>query len=232
VTPPIAAVHTQVAARLREVRCAKLESTITNDRTVRIQGFAGSDQDVARLRSDVAQIAGVRNVNANVTVYPWPQCEVFLNFADALRTPHGLSATLVGVPARVLTEGDSLIVQITTPSFPSHLYVTYLQANGDVVHLSWPDGRFPKPLPPNTRTTFGGGVGGQPTYRISPPVGDEMIIVVASASPLFQDELPETTSDREYLSSFRKAFLVPPKEGGGSRTVSAVALPLKTRPKQ
>jgi hypothetical protein len=78
---------------------------------------------------------------------------------------------------------------------------------------------------------FGGGSSGQPVYRITAPVGDEIVVVVASASPLFQDELVETTNDREYLSSFRKAFLVTPRSGGGARVVSAVAVPIRTQAK-
>ena len=69
---------------------------------------------------------------------------------------------------------------------------------------------------------------GQPVYRVGAPFGDEMILVVASASPLFA-ELPDSTTDREYLTSFRRAFLVRPQSGGGQRTVGAVATALKTR---
>jgi hypothetical protein len=231
VMPAIAAVQAQVTARLREVRCARLESTLGADRVVRLQGFAGSADDLAKLEADLRDMPGVRRVDANVTLYPWPQCEVFLNFADALKAPRGLAASFAGAPTRVLTEGDSLTVQVRTPSFPSYLYVTYLQANGDAVHLAWPQGRFPKAMRPNTEVTFGGGAGGEPVYRITPPVGDEIVVVVASASPLFQDEPPETTIDRDYLTAFRKAFLVPPKGGGGSRIVSAIAVPLTTQAK-
>jgi hypothetical protein len=231
VMPAIAAVQAQVTARLREVRCARLESTLGADRVVRLQGFAGSADDLAKLEADLRDMPGVRRVDANVTLYPWPQCEVFLNFADALKAPRGLAASFAGAPTRVLTEGDSLTVQVRTPSFPSYLYVTYLQANGEAVHLAWPQGRFPKAMRPNTEVTFGGGAGGEPVYRITPPVGDEIVVVVASASPLFQDEPPETTIDREYLTAFRKAFLVPPKGGGGSRIVSAIAVPLTTQAK-
>jgi hypothetical protein len=116
-----------------------------------------------------------------------------------------------------------------TPSYPSYLYVTYLQANGEAANLYWPQGKFPKAFVPNTKVTFGGGAGGEPIYRITRPVGDEIVIVVASASPLFQDELPETATDREYLTSFRKSFLVQPKGGGGRRVVSALAVPFKTQ---
>ena len=63
-------------------------------------------------------------------------------------------------------------------------------------------------------------------------LGDEIVVIVASASPLFQDELPDTSTSRDYLTSFRKSFLVKPKGGGGNRTVSVIALPIKTQARQ
>jgi hypothetical protein len=167
-----------------------------------------------------------------VAVHPWPQCEVFLNFADALGGPGGLSAQLRGASAPgAFRDQDSLSIEITTPAYPAYVYVTYLQASGEAAHLHWPQGRFPRPVPPGSRIVLGGGAGGQPVYRVGKPFGDEIIVVVASASPLFREELPETASDREYLTSFRKAFLVRPKDASGARVVSAVALPLRTEPR-
>ena len=228
VVPPVRTLQAEAIQRLNAVKCSRLTGSVGNDRVVHVRGFAGSAQDLAKAEEDMRAMPGVRAVDsAAVAIYRWPQCEVFLDFADALKTPRGLSIALPQASTRVLREGDSLLVQVTTPSFPSYLYVTYLQANGDAVHLAWPEGRVPKAVLPNTRITFGGG-GAQPTYRITAPVGDEIIVVVASASPLFQDELPETSIDREYLTSFRKAFLTAPRSGGGSRIVSAVAMPIRT----
>ena len=232
VTPPVATLQTQIDTRLREVACARMEGKINASRVVQLRGFAGSARDLEKLRSDLLAMPGVRKVEAKVTLYPWPQCEVFLNFADALKNRRGLGATLRGASARTFVAGDSLSIQVVTPSYPSYLYVTYLQASGDAANLYWPEGRFPKAFPPNSKVTFGGGAGGEPVYRITPPLGDEIVIVVASASPLFQDEPPETATDREYLTSFRKSFLVQPKGGGGRRIVSAVAVPLRTQAKQ
>jgi len=231
VTPPVPVVQAQIEARLREVACARIEGRIGANRVVQLRGFAGSASDLAKLRSDLLALPGVRKVEGNVTLYPWPQCEVFLNFADALKDRRGLAASLRGASGRTFMAGDSLSIQVVTPSYPSYLYVTYLQTSGDAANLYWPQGRFPRAFPPKSKVTFGGGVGGEPIYRITPPLGDEIIIVVASASPLFQDELPETATDRDYLTSFRKAFLVQPQGGGGQRTVSAVALPLRTQAK-
>ena len=231
VTPPVAAVQAQIETRLREVACARIEGRISGNRVVQLRGFAGSANDLAKLRTDLLALPGVRRVEAKVTLYPWPQCEVFLNFADALKDRRGLAATLRGASGRTFIEGDSLSIQVVTPSYPSYLYVTYLQASGEAANLYWPQGRFPKAFPPKSKVTFGGGAGGEPVYRIAPPLGDEIIIVVASASPLFQDEPPETATDREYLTSFRRSFLVQPKGGGGQRTVSAIAVPLRTQAK-
>jgi hypothetical protein len=228
VLPPVAAVQAQIDARLRDVGCARIEGRIGASRVVQLRGFSGSAGDLARIGSDIGALPGVRRVETKVTLYPWPQCEVFLNFADALKTPRGLAANLRGASARVFTEGDSLSIQVTTPSHPSYLYVTYLQASGEAANLYWPQGRFPKAFPPRTKVTFGGGAGGEPVYRIARPVGDEIIVIVASASPLFQDELPDTATDRDYLTSFRKSFLRQPESGGGQRVVSVIAVPLKT----
>jgi hypothetical protein len=228
--PAIAAVQKQVTARLSDVTCSRLEGSISAERAVRLRGFAGSADDLAKLQADLLAMPGVRRVESEARLYPWPQCEVFLNFSQALAERTGTTVRLGGGDGSRFRDGDSLSIEVVTPSYPSYLYVSYLQASGEVAHLSWPEGRFPKALAPNTRITFGGGATGQPVYRVGKPFGDEIIVVVASASPLFQDDLPETATDREYLTSFRKAFLVRPKGGGGQRIVSAVAVPLKTQP--
>ena len=136
-----------------------------------------------------------------------------------------------GASAQAFAAGDSLAIEVVTPAYPTYLYVTYLQASGDAANLYWPEGKFPKALPPNTKMTLGGGAGGEPVYRITPPFGDEIVVVVASASPLFADELPDTATSRDYLTSFRKSFLLSPRSGGGQRTVSVLAVPLKTQAK-
>ncbi len=228
---PVATVQTQIDARLGEVSCARLDGKIGADRIVRLRGFLGGANDLAKLQTDLAALSGVRKVDANVSLYPWPQCEVYLNFADVLKARRGLAVGLRGASARGFAAGDSLSIEVVTPSYPSYLYVTYLQASGDAANLYWPQGRFPKAFPPNSKVTLGGGAGGEPVYRIGAPFGDEIIVVVASASPLFQDGLPDTSTDRDYLTSFRKTFLLQPKGGGGQRLVSALALPIRTQAK-
>ena len=230
VLPSLEETRQAVTKRLEQVQCAHLTDQVTQDRTVHLSGFAGSAADVAKLRAELAALPGVAKLTDDVSLRPWPQCEVLLSFAQALTLKDGLSVQLAGMSADQFRQGDSLKIDVVTPDYPSYLYVTYLQASGEAVHLSWPEGRFPKSLPPHTHLTFGGGANGQPVYRVVPPFGDEIVVVVASASPLFQDELPEKATDREYLTSFRRAFLVEPKAGGGGRVISAAVATLKTEP--
>jgi hypothetical protein len=220
-----------VTERVAQTPCSKLEGSVSPERAVSVRGFTGAVGDVAALRRDLAALPGVKTVDAKIDLYPWPQCEVLLNFAQPLAAAATPQVQLRGA-AKLLRAGDSLEIEITTPSYPSHLYVTYLQASGDAVHLYWPAGRFPKALPPGSKVTLGGGRNGEPTYRVGAPFGDEVIVVIASASPLFQDAPPEAATDREYLPAFRRAFALGAKDGSGKRVVSAATLMLKTEPRR
>ncbi|MER2539996.1 MAG: C1 family peptidase [Azonexus sp.] len=159
---------------------------------------------------------------------PWPQCEIELNFKTALDARHGLSAQLMGAGGGVFKAGTSLGIEVTTPDFPTYLYISYLQASGDVVQLHWPSSESGRALAPGSRVILGGGQGGRPNYRIGPPFGNEAIVIVTSASPLFFGEIPKMQDDRAYLSAFRRAFATRPADGAGNRRVEAVVLPLVT----
>lgn len=222
----------RVDRSVQRLSCARVEAHVSPERTIRLRGFAGSEAEVSTLGREIRALPGAGALDSDISVYPWPQCEVFLNFADALGGSRGLSAQLRGATGgAAFRENDSLSIEITTPDHPAYVYVTYLQASGEAAHLHWPQGRFPRPIAPNTKVILGGGKGGQPVFRIGKPFGDEIIVVVASASPLFRDELPDAASDREFLTSFRKAFLARPKDDSGARVISAVALPLRTEPR-
>ncbi len=229
--PGLEQTRTAVESLVKRVGCARIDATLTALRSVKLTGFIGSVDDLNALKVSLAAVPGVNQVDADLKLRPWPQCEVFLNFADTLATPKGLSIHLAGGQGPDFRGGDSLVVEVTTPSYPSYVYVSYLQASGEVVHLAWPQGRFPKPMPPNAKLTFGGGANGQPVYRVGPPFGDEVIVVTTSASPLFQTPLPATDDDRDYLTSFRRAFALRPKGGSGERIVSTVVSTLHTQSK-
>jgi Domain of unknown function (DUF4384) len=128
-----------------------------------------------------------------------------------------------------LRAGGRIVVEVTTPDFPSYLYVTYLQAGGEAVHVQQaaPLGRA---LPPNTRLRIGDRGPGETELRIGPPFGEEMIIAIATASPLFPTERPAAELERDYLTAYRAALLTRSAAGNTRRLVAAAVTTLSTRP--
>jgi hypothetical protein len=68
----------------------------------------------------------------------------------------------------------------------------------------------------------------QPDMRISPPFGREMVIALASASPLFDKALPDQMTEREFLTVLRKALIYKPRPSDPDRLVAAAVLPITT----
>ena len=99
--------------------------------------------------------------------------------------------------------GDTLSFGVTAPDQPAFIYANYVAAYGSVLTLSQPKLLPPTPLLPNTQQTFGDGKDHRDKFTVSPPLGKEMIVVLASRSPLFADPLPDTMTEREYLTKVR-----------------------------
>jgi hypothetical protein len=217
-----------VQQQLATVPCSRLQARIATDRSVLVSGFAGTKEDVDKLSSQLHSLPEAGRIDVGKVSYsPWPRCEAMLSFQQPLASAQGLAVKLVGDHGGVYKAGDALSIEVTTPAFASYLYVTYLTASGEAVHLEWSPGIMSKPIAPNSKIRLGDKAKGL-TFKIGPPFGEEMIIAVASASPLFLGTVPERAIDREYLSTFRAAFLVKPKGADKNRVVSAAMIPLKT----
>ncbi|MBF0562283.1 MAG: C1 family peptidase [Alphaproteobacteria bacterium] len=210
----------RLAALVAAVPCSDLRTDRDAGGRFSVRGVVGSAADGERLAIGLRGVAGLGNFRLDLTVLPWPQCEAHKTFGPALENNAGLGVRVQGAagPHPVLADGAPLVVEITTPSFASQLYVIYLQAGGDAVFLHTPAAVEGRPWPPRSRVTIGDGRGGQPAFAIGPPFGDEMILVLAVPQPLFASELPASMTEREFLSLFRKALL-----GHGTRGVQPVS---------
>lgn len=187
------------------VSCAKLNAVITNDNTINLSGFAGNRSDVTQLVSDLKSLD--LQISENIDVKPWPQCEVLLSFQDVLAKKSGLTLTIAGQNKADLQKGEKLTIEVTTPSYPTYVYVTYIAANGDVIHLEQPNLNNPKPLKANTKLIFGDGKNGRDLFTVSAPFGNEIIVAIATTQPLFSAPLPQPETERDYLTQFQGAFL-------------------------
>jgi len=195
--------------------CGDLRGRLSGGNRVILSGFAGRERDIDPIAQALQAQCAV--VTRDIVPRPWPQCEVLVNLRTELAQPRGLKVSIAGQADAALKAGDTVMIEVITPSTPSYLYLTYVQADGNAVHLTRPLGRYPKPLPPNTRLVFGDGQAGRARFTASPPFGPEAVVAIAAPQPLFSAELPPTQIERDYLNQFRQAL-----SGRGSS--AAVAL--------
>ncbi|MBK3734827.1 DUF4384 domain-containing protein [Azospirillum brasilense] len=229
VDPPRPAVPDLSGLRtaLAEFQCAELEVAVGKDQRVAISGLTAGDTDpdsLALLAQDyvTGQRAAVDIERASPAL-----CEP-LTLIGALRTSNaGLAAPvairLEGGIGMALHGGQDLVFDVAAPDFPAHLQVDYFTSDGDVIHL------LPNPLEISGRVEAGAvrrlgerGAGGR-FWSIGPPYGHELIVVIASPTPLFASPRPEAEPASSYLPALKQAL------DAAAPTTVATARFLKTR---
>jgi hypothetical protein len=213
------------AAKLDLVKyaCARLATRPASQAPI-IDGFVSTDADLDDLKRQ-ASAAGAQL--GEVKVAAWPQCEALLTLDRALHAG-GQPAIDIGGKTE-LAAGDALPVKVTTPPSLSYVYVSYIQADGSVVHLVQPRGVVPTTTLPNQTLLFGDGAEGRQKFTIDGPFGRELIIAIASKSPLFDAPLPEKQNDREYLSTLRRALVYKADPSQPDRQLSASLVSISTK---
>jgi Domain of unknown function (DUF4384)/Papain family cysteine protease len=208
---------------LQSLSCGRVTVEAHGDQSI-LSGYVATDDDLKKVKSIAANVPNVSL--GNVIVAPWPQCEAL----QTLEKPLGVAdrpAIDIGRTTE-LHDGDPLKIQVRSPGQISFLYVSYIQADGSVVHLVQPNGLVPQPTLPGQTLVFGTGEEGKPKFTISPPFGREMIIAIASRSPLFDHELPQHETERDYLSELRRALIYKPVPDMPDRELAATMTTLQT----
>lgn len=190
-----AALRTQAAG----LTCGAVTVSDVNGRLF-LRGFAGDAQQYDNLHT--AALAADPAVKWEVGRHLWPQCEAEMTLASALRMGDVelsvLSAQgqpLNGNPVE-LTTGQLFGVTAQGPARHAFLSVVYVQADGTAVELI--RGR-------EGQHQVTGGTGGMAAdrYQVGNPLGDEMLIALASDQPLFGADMDGYATEREFLTGLR-----------------------------
>lgn len=210
-------------AALANLTCGKITVRKDGERTA-LAGYVGSQADFDTVKRIGVEVPNV--TLADVTLAPWPQCEAIQTLERPLAQ---IDQPRIGIGSQnLLRAGDPLHIQIRSPGQISYLYVSYIQADGSVVHLVQPEGLVAQPTLPNKTLTFGDGKDGSASFTVSAPFGREMIIAIASRSPLFDKPLPAQQTEREYLTAVRQALVYKPSPNMPDRELSASIKTLQT----
>ena len=184
-------------------------------------GFVGNRDDLAKVRKAATQSkAGVE-----VALRPWPQCEALMTIEKPLAA---LDRPSISLPKSVYRASETLAFKVRMAGFQGYLHVAYIQADGNVVNLAQSDPLTLTTLAERTKLTFGDGLEGRSKFTVAAPFGNEMIVALASRSPLFAEDQPLVETEREFLTALRRAILARPDPTQPERVVAASFVVLET----
>ncbi len=231
-TEPVTATATAETAldglrdALTSIQCADLRADVVNDALI-VAGTVTSTDDHDRVLEIVGALPSGMARAPEVDIAPPALCEPLL-LLEPLRTANqarGEPLVLaVASGDTALTGGQDLVLNIRAGHIAGHVQVDYFTVDGSVVHL------LPNPLEPTARLTAGterrlGERDGRTRFwTIGPPFGRELIVVVASSSPLFSTLRPETEPAASYLPELKRALA-----GAGAEDAVAAVLFIATR---
>jgi hypothetical protein len=228
-----------VSAALAELPCSALAPTIKGD-TVRVQGYLARSVGQARLKSTLTALPGVVGVDLAVREVDEDKCglmQVLGPYWVAHRMAPGAAADATAIrlhpgsgkegsqPAD-LKEGDTLMVDVTTPAYQSHVAVDYFVLGGTVVHLL-PNSVERETLAPPGYTVTVGNLG---NWMIGAPFGTEMLVLLATPVPLFDGLRADSETAPDYLRAL-DSQLARISKSHGANTIAVDFLPITTHAK-
>jgi C1A family cysteine protease len=197
------------------LECGRIEAAVDSWGIVRLQGFIGKQDKLSSLMRTIRGMKGVRHIESNVRITPWPLCEAYLALYPLPKEANQLSANILDHPNNVMDIGDMFTVEVKLPKRPGYAYATYLQSSGEALSFYWG-----KTYTPGQILNLGGS-----GYKISAPVGKEMLIIITSPKPLFEQESPDPTKpDPKYLEQLKKALQAMPVKDREKITFAAVEI--------
>jgi serine/threonine-protein kinase len=204
-TTDLHALRQQIAQALAQAPCTLANGLVQDSGSVSVNGFAGSG-GADSLHQQLAGVVGAAPLDWNVR----PVDQVFCSALRTLRpiagqagAPlSGLSVTLAGGQT-TLHDGERIMPRVTMAEFPGELRVDYLGHDGSVVHL-YPtaadpaqhiDARPSIRFAPGAQLSIGEAGPGRPIWEVGPPYGTDMIIVVASSTPVLMRPPAQNAAD-------------------------------------
>jgi hypothetical protein len=192
----------EVTPILARIPCSALDSSVLGH-DLKVQGYLSSSFGEEQLKERLAKVPGMSNLSIDVQQVGDDKCRVVQEFAPYWTRNH-LAGAAASIHTRasnaVLSEGDALVVDITTPAYDSYVYIDYYVLDGSVAHLV-PNPRAKANQAPASYKATIGGLG---NWVISKPFGKEMIVLLITPVPLFESVRPASEPAADYLRAVEK----------------------------
>ncbi|MCS0591623.1 protein kinase [Massilia norwichensis] len=222
-----------VSAALAKLPCSALVPAFKGS-IVHVQGYLARSVGPARLKSTLAALPGVSGVELALQEVNEDKCALLRVLgrywsAYHMRADGGSSLRLNPASGRgtELREGDTLMVDVTTPNIQSHIAVDYFVLDGNVVHLL-PNAAERETLAPPRHTVTVGNLG---NWMIGAPFGTEMLVLLATPAPLFDKPRPDAEAGADYLRAL-ETRLDGIAKAHGAGSIAVEFLQITTHPKR
>ncbi|AMR79313.1 serine/threonine protein kinase [Cupriavidus nantongensis] len=219
----------EVGKLLAAVPCSLLAGA-RQDQTLHVRGYLAESVGAARLREQLSGLPGARALR-EVVVEAQPlaadKCEVAAMIApywSGNRQGETASSLQLRGKGTQLTEGTPMVLELRTPGKDSYVYVDYFAADGKVAHMV-PSQRIPAhQAPPAHHAT----IGDSGDWIVSPPFGNELVVLLTTPAPLFATRRAEVESRQDYLRALEKPLAQMARTYGRDR-ISADLVQISTR---
>lgn len=210
------------------VSCAALDASVS-DGVVGVRGYVFRDFDMKNLERALLALPGARKVSAEVTPVSAEKCGVLDVYEPYWRTNQRAGA-VTSVRTRganaELTEGDPLVVRITTPPYESYVSLDYYSMDGGVVHM------VPRPRMQSNQVpaSYSATVGDLGEWIIAEPFGTEMVALLTTPAPVFDQLREEVEKGADYLKALKQRLVQLGRKYGHDK-ITADFLLINTKPK-
>ncbi|ASL47042.1 Serine/threonine-protein kinase PK-1 [Burkholderia sp. AD24] len=216
-----------IAPALAQVPCSALSAS-TQDHSLTVRGYVSQRYGAARLKETLLALPGVDTASLDVEPLADDKCDTIKALAPywTRNWQAGRVAALhVRPPGGQLTEGNPLVVDVTTPAYDSYVNLDYYQLDGSVVHMVPSPRAKDNQAPPHYSAT----IGSAGDWIISKPFGSEMVVLLITPVALFDKPRPESEPRADYLRALEARLAQIGGKYGQDHIVVDFA-PITTRP--
>jgi serine/threonine-protein kinase len=206
-------------------------SAATGPGATTLTGLAGTGEAQSALTGAIQSLPAGITITNKIQTINGPYCDVLNTirpYHNIFPTPDTTISLALANGKTTLHDGDLITVKQTMPNFGGYLQTDYFSSDGSILHL-YPTSADPKKfIPPSNSKTLGDPTHGGAAWQVSAPYGTDLIITIASTTPLFTTPRPADENASDYLPDLRAALQNAVSAGA---TVAVNAIPVITQAK-
>ena len=168
-----------------------------NGPSVLVRGYVAGPKVMKRIEDGLGKVTGITEVKNEIQNLPRIYCQTLELYAPYWKTNRDAGfGTAIATPKadNEFLEGERLVVDIGTPTYQSWLYVDYFAQDGSVVHMMPSPGEVFNQG--EARDSFQLGEAGDiGLWEVAPPFGTEVVVVLATSAPVFEDAIRHELKD-------------------------------------